>query len=198
MNERDLQDPRLRDVMHVVSAPGEVPPIRIASSKDFSTFRSLWKGLVIDQDRRGGPIAWEERTMACLYEPLFWAYVRGEIPGVCLLAGLDRGVLLWGAPLQPSPVTLRDGPVGFAWGTYVEPSARGTGISKRLREYGKRLCRELGFKRLEAFAIVPEALAEKMVEMLLPGSGASIESGIGAGFRLEGVTGSLYLDEEQT
>ena len=182
--------------MHVVDSDGPIP-IRVASAKDATTFRSFFKAFVIDQARRGGQIAGEDRTMAALYEPLFWAYVNGERNGVCLLAGIQPvvGILLWGDTLAPSPIAFRDGPVAQGWGVYVEPSMRGTGISRRMRKAARKILRDMGFKRLVGSAVLPEPV-RKAVQEARPEEFAALESALGAGFRWEEVTGSLYLDEE--
>lgn len=186
----------IREAMHVIGSVGDVP-IRVASRKDFATFGALFRGLVIDQARRGGQIAAEERTFAALYGPLFCAYVSGERPGVCLLAGLTEplGVLLWGAPLVPEAITLRDGPVAQGWGVYVAPAVRGTGISRALREHGARLLREQGFRRVTGTAVLPESV-RKAVQEARPQEAAALESALGAGFVWEEVSGSLYLEEK--
>lgn len=192
----DLRDPRMREVMHVVSAPEAPVPIRRASRKDLSTFRSLWKGLVVDHARRGSSFGWQESALAAFYEPLFNAYTSGERKGVCLLAGLDLGVLLWGETLAPLPLPMRDGPVAQGWGTYVLPSHRGQKISEALRAAAGDCLRAQGFRRVFGTALLPKGARENLQALILQAAGdeaAALLSAAGAGFVLEEVSGSIYL-----
>ncbi len=190
-----IRDSALKKLLHVVDDNGPRGSwIRRATRKDFASFNTLWQGLAIDQSKRGGQFAWEERVMAAFWGPLFWAYVNYERPGVCLLAGIEEtnAVLLWGAPLVPSMVTLRDEPVAHGWGVYVNAAQRGTGLSRRLRAAACNELRDLGFKRVFGSVIVPED-ARKAVKEARPDDVAALESALGAGFQWEEISGSLYL-----
>lgn len=189
------RDRALKKLLHVVDDNGPRGSwIRRATRKDFASFNTLWQGFVIDEAKRGGQIAWEERVMAAFYAPLFWAYVNHERPGICLLAGIEEtnAVLLWGATLVPTMVTLRDDPVAQGWGVYVNASLRGTGISKRLRAAACKELRDLGFKRVYGSVMVPEP-TRKAVKESRPEDVAALESALGAGFQWEEISGSLYL-----
>ncbi len=187
--------------------PYKSVPIRLASQKDASTWRSLWRGMLFDQEKRGGDFVVTEKTLA-FFESLFWAYVRNEVPGVVLLAGWDWATLMWGAPLFEPPFDMRDGPVGQAWGTYVLPSLRRQGIAQRLRDDGARRMADLGFARVVGGAGVPPEVAERIQALVKPqqppiaaASGielgadadASVQSGLGTGFVWESVIASMSL-----
>jgi len=167
-------------------------PIRMASAKDAATWRSLWRGLALDQQRRGSDFVYSEKTLA-FFEALFWSYVREERPGIVLLAGWDWGVLMWGAPLWEPPLDLRDGPVAQGWGTYVTPSLRRMGISKRLRIEAAAHLKEMGFARVTGSGVLPPGLAKRIQESLGSLENASLESGLGSGFVWESVQASLAL-----
>ena len=153
----------------------DCPEIRNLISHRDPAFIDMLGDYLEEESSNGSELSPSVRNFNFLAE-IARLYLFGQIDGVVLLAG-EVGFLLWGK--APNQLDYRWGKTAVGWGTYVRPGFRGQGISKALREEGKRQLRNKGF------AVVLGAV--------LVGNTAGKESGIKAGFEIYREQGVLRL-----
>jgi GNAT superfamily N-acetyltransferase len=122
--------------------------IRQATLEDRQIFVTLWKDFMVEREKLGGAIeVCDENLLA--YLSLFESYIAGSLFGFTLLAFEDEepvGALLMGEyPPSGFNMKTKNGKTITAWGVYVRPEHRRSGIAWALQDEARVLGRRLGF-----------------------------------------------------
>lgn len=155
--------------------------IRKATQADRETFLRLWSEFLTENRKTGSEILPTQRTLD-FFGTVFDHYVseqKDSAPGVCLLAGANCGVLLWGKGAD-LPFDTEHDPIAQGWGTYVRQSNRGRGVSRQLRERAIKILSSMGFR--------------SVIGTVVNQNEAGVVSGDHAGFDLYAQQGILRLE----
>lgn len=127
--------------------------VRKATPRDKGLFRKLWADYLDHQHKAGSFVLANDHNLS-VFEGIFDLYTQELQPGIVLFIAEDA-VLMWGKS-SDDLIETNLGTIAQGWGTYIKPESRGNGLSKSIREEGKRLLKEMGFDAVIGTGLINE------------------------------------------